>query len=206
MTGILGGTFDPPHKGHVALAKAALEQLPIDELTVLVIEHPGHRGVVADPQTRLRLAQAAFPGMSVRLDPNAFTVDAVRAGGFGEDALFIVGADQAAGFGTWREPEEVLKWVKLAVGTRAGYPLPDLSRFADRVVVVRARVAGRLVERDPQADRGRRADRRSRPAGRGEADPGARALRPLARRYLRTRVTQYGTSGPGGVVNRALTA
>ena len=47
MTGILGGTFDPPHKGHVALAKAALEQLPIDELTVLVIEHPGHRGVVA---------------------------------------------------------------------------------------------------------------------------------------------------------------
>ena len=135
MTGILGGTFDPPHNGHVALAKAALEQLPIDELSVLVIEHPGHRGVVADPQTRLRLAQAAFPGMSVRLDPHAFTVDAVRAGGFGEDALFIVGADQAAGFAHWREPEEVLKWVRLAVGTRSGYPLPDLSRFADRVVV-----------------------------------------------------------------------
>jgi nicotinate-nucleotide adenylyltransferase len=135
VTGILGGTFDPPHKGHVALAKAALEQLPIDDLAVLVIEHPGHRGVVADPQTRLRLAQAAFPGMSVRLDPNAFTVDAVRSGGFGEDALFIVGADQAAGFRQWREPQEVLKWVKLAVGTRAGYRLPDLSRFGDRAVV-----------------------------------------------------------------------
>ena len=56
MTGILGGTFDPPHNGHVALAKAALEQLPIDELVVLVIEHPGHRGVIADPQTRLRIS------------------------------------------------------------------------------------------------------------------------------------------------------
>ena len=134
MTGILGGTFDPPHKGHVALAKAALEQLPIDELAVLVIEHPGHRGVVADPQTRLRLAQAAFPGMNVRLDPNAFTVDAVRAGGFGKDALFVVGADQAADFGRWKEPEEVLKRIKLAVGTRARYPLPDLSRYGDRVV------------------------------------------------------------------------
>jgi nicotinate-nucleotide adenylyltransferase len=134
MSGILGGTFDPPHNGHVALAKAALEQLPIDELVVLVIEHPGHRGVVADPQTRLRLAQAAFPGMNVRLDPHAFTVDAVRAGGFGEHAFFVVGADQAADFGRWREPDEVLKWVKLAVGTRARYPVPDLSRFADRVV------------------------------------------------------------------------
>ncbi|MEP6909505.1 MAG: nicotinate-nicotinamide nucleotide adenylyltransferase [Actinomycetota bacterium] len=135
MTGILGGAFDPPHNGHVALAKAAVEQLPIDDLAILVIEHPGHRGVVADPQTRLRLAQAAFPGMSVRLDPHAFTVDAVREGGFGEDALFVVGADQAAGFGRWRDPDEVLKWVKLAVGTRAGYPVPDLTRYGDRVVV-----------------------------------------------------------------------
>jgi len=134
VIGILGGTFDPPHNGHVALATAALAQLRIDELSVLVIEQPGHRGVVADPQTRLRLAEAAFPEMSVRLDPHAFTVDAVRAGGFGEDALFIVGADQAAGFGQWREPDEILKRVKLAVGTRSGYPLPDLSRFGDRVV------------------------------------------------------------------------
>lgn len=134
MIGILGGTFDPPHNGHVALAKAALEQLRIDELTVLVAEHPGHRGVVADPETRLRLAQAAFPGMDVRLDPHPFTVDAVRDERFGKDALFVVGADQAAEFGRWREPDEVLKWVKLAIGTRAGYPLPDLSAYGDRVV------------------------------------------------------------------------
>jgi nicotinate-nucleotide adenylyltransferase len=134
VKGILGGAFDPPHNGHVALAKAALERLPIDELAVLVAEHPGHRGVVAPPEMRLRLAEAAFPGMEVRLDPHAFTVDAVRDGSFGEDALFVVGADQAAEFGRWHEPEEVLKWVKLAIGTRAGYPLPDLSRYGDRVV------------------------------------------------------------------------
>ena len=134
MTGILGGTFDPPHNGHVALAKAAFEQLPIEELTVLVAEHPGHRGVVADPEARLRLAEAAFPGMDVQLDPHPFTVDAVWDNRFGEDALFVVGADQAAEFSHWREPEEVLKWVKLAVGTRAGYPLPDLSLYNDRIV------------------------------------------------------------------------
>lgn len=131
MKGILGGTFDPPHNGHVALAEAARTQLPIEELEIWVEEHPGHRGVVADPEARLKMAQAAFPGLTVRLDPNPFTVEAVRGR---EEALFVVGADQAADFATWKEPEEVLRWVKLAVGTRGGYELPDLSRWGDRVV------------------------------------------------------------------------
>jgi nicotinate-nucleotide adenylyltransferase len=134
--GILGGTFDPPHNGHVALAKAALLQLPIDRLVVLVAENPGHREVVADADTRFRLAQAAFPDAEVQLDPHPFTVDAVRDGRYG-DAVFIVGADQGAAFGSWKEPDEVLKHVKLAVGTRSGYPEPKLEPYGDRVVPIR---------------------------------------------------------------------
>jgi nicotinate-nucleotide adenylyltransferase len=135
VTGILGGTFDPPQNGHVALAGAALERLPLDRLLALVAEHPGHRQVVADAQTRLRLAQAAFAELpaEVVLDPNAFTVDAVRGGRFGE-AIFVVGADEGAAFPTWKEPDEVLRWVRLAVGTRSGYPPPDLLRYGDRVL------------------------------------------------------------------------
>jgi nicotinate-nucleotide adenylyltransferase len=133
-TGILGGTFDPPQNGHLALARAALEQLPIDRLVVLVAADPGHREVVADAATRLRLAEAAFSGLGeVVLDPNAFTVEAVRDARFG-DAIFIVGADEGAAFPGWKEPEEVLRAVKLAVGTRSGYPPPDLERFGDGVV------------------------------------------------------------------------
>ena len=134
MTGILGGAFDPPHNGHVALARAALEQLPIDRLVVLVVAHPGHRGVVADAESRLRLAQVAFGDLSadVVLDDHAFTVDAVRGGRFG-DAVFIVGADEGAAFPTWKDPDEVLRWVRLAVGTRSGYPPPDLAPYGDRV-------------------------------------------------------------------------
>jgi nicotinate-nucleotide adenylyltransferase len=131
MKGILGGTFDPPHNGHVALAEAARKQLPLDELEIWVQEQPGHRGVFADSETRLELAKAAFPGLDVRLEPNPFTVDAVRGG---EESLFIVGADQAADFERWKDPDEVLEWVKLAVGTRGGYEMPDLSRWGDRVV------------------------------------------------------------------------
>jgi nicotinate-nucleotide adenylyltransferase len=134
VTGILGGTFDPPHNGHVALARAALEQLPIDRLVVLVAANPGHRQVFAGPEDRLRLAEAAFESLpaEVVLDDNAFTVDAVRGGRFG-DALFVVGADEGAAFPGWKEPEEVLRWVKLAVGTRSGYPPPDLERYGDRI-------------------------------------------------------------------------
>ena len=102
---------------------------------MLVAADPGHRTVLADAGERLRLAQAAFEDLpaEVVLDENAFTVDAVRDGRFGE-ALFVVGADEGAAFPGWKEPEEVLRWVRLAVGTRSGVPPPDLSRYGDRVV------------------------------------------------------------------------
>ena len=83
----------------------------------------------------MELARAAFAGLpaEVVLDPHPFTADAVRGGRFGE-AMFIVGADEGAAFPTWKDPEEVLRWVRLAVGTRSGYPPADLARYGDRIV------------------------------------------------------------------------
>jgi nicotinate-nucleotide adenylyltransferase len=135
-TGILGGIFDPPHNGHLALARVALAELPIDRLVVLVAAAPGHRTTVAPADARLALARAAFAELpaEVELDEHAFTVDAVRDGRFG-DAYFVVGADEGADFPTWKEPDEVLRRVRLAVGTRSGYPPADLDRYdRDRVV------------------------------------------------------------------------
>jgi len=57
----------------------------------------------------------------------------VRGGRFG-DAVFVVGADEGAAFPLWKEPDEILRWVRLAVGTRSGYPPPDLERYGDRVI------------------------------------------------------------------------
>jgi nicotinate-nucleotide adenylyltransferase len=133
-TGLLGGRFDPPQNGHVALGRAALDELPIGRLVVLVAAAPGHRGVVAPAEARLQLARAAFGfADEVVLDEHAFTVDTVAGGRFG-DAIFIVGADEGAAFPTWKEPDEVLRRVRLAVGTRSGYPPPDLERYGDRVL------------------------------------------------------------------------
>jgi nicotinate-nucleotide adenylyltransferase len=136
VIGVLGGTFDPPHNGHVALAEAALRELGLDELVVLLVANPAHRSSVEDAETRQQLAEAAFvavPRARVEWDENPYTVDAVKGGRFG-DAVFVVGADEGAAFPGWHDPDEILRWVKLAVGTRSGYPPPDLEPYGDRVI------------------------------------------------------------------------
>ena len=139
MIGVLGGTFDPPHNGHVALAEGALRQLGLDELVFLLVTDPGHRGAIEDADTRERLAQAAFAGIPrtrLERDEHPYTVDAVCGGRFG-DAVFVVGADEGSAFPSWKDPDEVLRWVKLAVGSRSGHAPPDLERYGDRVVSFR---------------------------------------------------------------------
>jgi nicotinate-nucleotide adenylyltransferase len=129
-TGVLGGVFDPPHLGHLALARGAVQAFGLDWLLILVASRPGHKGVVLDAAARLRLAQAAFadvPGAEVRPDDHAFTIDLVEGGAY-RDALFVVGADELVAFPAWKEPQRVLDEVRLAVGTRPGYPREQLER------------------------------------------------------------------------------
>jgi nicotinate-nucleotide adenylyltransferase len=136
VIGILGGTFDPPHNGHTALAEAAMQELGIEELVALLAAKPGHRSCAESADVRERLAEAAFadlPNTRVVRDEHPYTVDAVSGGRFG-DAVFIVGADEGAAFPSWKSPDEILRWVRLAVGTRSGYPPPDLARYGDRIV------------------------------------------------------------------------
>jgi nicotinate-nucleotide adenylyltransferase len=120
VTGLFGGAFDPPHVGHVAVASAAKAAFDLPSLVVLVAERPGHKDTSLPAATRLELARAAFPDEEVRLDPYPRTIDLLRAEQF-DDPLFVVGADQFAGFLSWREPEGVLELTRLAVATRPGY-------------------------------------------------------------------------------------
>jgi len=122
MIGLYGGSFDPPHRGHVELARRAKEELGLDRLVVLVSADPGHKHVATPADVRLRLARAAFPGDEVVLDEHARTVDTLRAHPEWQDAVFLIGADEFADFLTWKEPNEVLRRVRLAVATRPGFP------------------------------------------------------------------------------------
>ncbi len=131
MTGLLGGAFDPPHNGHLLLADEAVRRFRLDRLVVVVTGVAPHKEVETDPELRYRLAVAAFAGRpSVEVSRHeldrpgpSYTVDTARwaAGRYG-DAIFLVGADEFASFLAWKDPDEVLRHVRLGVATRPGYP------------------------------------------------------------------------------------
>ncbi len=128
--GILGGAFDPPHNGHVALAREAIDHFRVDRLLIRVIAEPGHKDVETAPQIRLLLAELAFAAIDeaeVTLDPFPRTVDSLEALGL-DDPLFLIGADELAAFPTWVRPERVLELARLGAATRPGSDNAELER------------------------------------------------------------------------------
>ncbi len=125
--GLYGGSFDPPHRGHVELARRAKEELGLGPLLVLVSADPGHKHVDTPADVRLRLAQAAFPGDEVLLDEYPRTIDLLRAHPEWNEPVFLIGADQFRSFLSWKEPDEVLRLARLAVATRPGFPRDELE-------------------------------------------------------------------------------
>lgn len=122
--GILGGVFDPPHVGHVALARAAIDRLELARLLVLVVADPGHKRATTPADARLELARLAFadvPEATVELDRHARTVDSLEERK-PENAVFIVGADEFVDLVHWKRPERVLELVSLAVAMRPDVP------------------------------------------------------------------------------------
>jgi nicotinate-nucleotide adenylyltransferase len=141
--GILGGVFDPPHVGHVALARAAVAELGLHELLVLVVADPGHKAATTPAETRLELTRLAFedvPEATVELDRHARTVDSLEERR-PRDAVFILGADELASFESWKSPECVLELVRLAVAMR-----PGVSRVDVEAVRQRLRAGDRIIE------------------------------------------------------------
>jgi nicotinate-nucleotide adenylyltransferase len=132
VTGLLGGTFNPPHNGHVALARAAKEQFTFDEFVVLVAVRPGHKRVELDVDTRIELVRAAFPDDVVERDEHERTVDALRDGRW-DDPVFLIGADEFCDFLTWKDPEGVLERARVAVATRPGYPRERLDKVLTKL-------------------------------------------------------------------------
>jgi nicotinate-nucleotide adenylyltransferase len=128
MTGVLGGRFDPPHLGHLALARAATEQLELERLHVTVVADAAHKPSEAAAEHRLAMARLTFAELDavVELEEHRYTLDALEARAYA-DPIFLMGADELAALSTWKRPDRVLELARLGVAARPGQPLPVAS-------------------------------------------------------------------------------
>jgi nicotinate-nucleotide adenylyltransferase len=154
--GLLGGTFNPPHIGHLVCASEAIAQLELDEVAFVPVHQPPHKEIADDPgvEARVELTRRAVAGNSrlwvSRVDADvpgrSYTVDTLRRlheSSPADDLTFIMGGDMAYSLPTWHEPEQVLALATLGVAERseicradiverlAGLPGADQIRFFD---------------------------------------------------------------------------
>src|SRR5258708_30435387 len=134
MIGILGGTFDPVHNAHLAMAGAALRELGLDEILWIPTGAPGYRHApIASAEHRLAMLKLALAGephyrIDIReLAPGAsgYTVDTLKSLrseiGSADSLYLLMGADQYAALPTWHRPDELKKLARIAVFARPGF-------------------------------------------------------------------------------------
>jgi len=135
--GLLGGTFNPPHLGHLVCAQEALLQLELDRLLLVPAATPPHKAIVADPgvEHRVAMCDAAVAdddrfGVS-RADADragpAYSVDLLRSLAGADELTFVVGGDMAQSLPAWRDPEGILELAQLGVAEREGVRRADIA-------------------------------------------------------------------------------
>jgi nicotinate-nucleotide adenylyltransferase len=143
--GLLGGTFNPPHIGHLVCATQALSALELDQVRFVPVHQPPHKEVHADPgvdhrvelcrravadddRLSVSLIEAEVPGPSYTVD----TLSRLHDRCPGDQLTFIVGGDMALSLPAWREPAAILSLATLGVAEREGVRRADIAeRLAD---------------------------------------------------------------------------
>jgi nicotinate-nucleotide adenylyltransferase len=138
--GVLGGAFNPPHLGHLLLAQEAIDALGLDELVLIPTGVAPHKRIEPEPGAEMRLemtrravagaermrasdVEVAREGPSFAYRTLELLVDELQ----GSELIFVMGADVAAGLGSWRRPERVLELARVAIAEREGVERADVD-------------------------------------------------------------------------------
>jgi len=136
--GIFGGTFDPIHIGHLAVAERACDELGLDQVVFVPALRPPHKphrriSGIKDRLAMLTLAIAnndrfAWSDVDMQCDEPSYTVtmlERIDRQFTGAELFFIIGEDSLRDFGTWHQPEHILRLTRLAVAARPGVVVTD---------------------------------------------------------------------------------
>jgi nicotinate-nucleotide adenylyltransferase len=138
MIGLLGGTFDPVHNAHLAMAGAALDELRLEKILFMPTGAPRYRTpAVASGEQRVAMLELALAGepryeidaRELAAGASGYTVDTLRELrlelGAATPLYLLIGADQYAKLDTWHRPQDVQKLARIAVYARPGWDITD---------------------------------------------------------------------------------
>ena len=148
--GLLGGTFDPVHFGHLLLAEQCREQCGLDAVWFLPAGSPPHkRRDVTPGKERLEMLQLAIAGheafsvsdRELKREGTTYTVDTLtelHAEQPDAELFFLVGGDSLHDLPTWREPKRILELATIVAVNRGDRPLPDVKAICEKLKVAEA--------------------------------------------------------------------
>jgi nicotinate-nucleotide adenylyltransferase len=157
--GILGGTFNPIHIGHLILAEEAREKLGLDRIIFVPTHMPPHKdnSDIAPANARLKMLKLAIAGnkyfsvsdIEIKRAGRSYTIDTVRElqKQFPEHKLyFIIGSDLLKYVDDWKDLDEITRIVKFIVATRPNFPLEDIFAYAASKLTGVSTIAIRAVD------------------------------------------------------------
>lgn len=146
--GILGGTFNPIHIGHLILAEEAREKLGLDKVIFVPTFLPPHKdnSNIAPASDRLTMIKLAIEGnkyfivsdLEIKRNGRSYTIDTIKEfkDKFGSDDLyFIIGSDLLKYLEEWKDLNEIIKIVKFIAATRPGYPLEKIPSYINTLPI-----------------------------------------------------------------------
>jgi nicotinate-nucleotide adenylyltransferase len=152
--GVLGGTFDPVHRGHIMVAEEARASLTLSRLLMVPAGSPPFKGYkpIASAEHRLAMLRLAVAGMTgievstieIERPGPSYTVDTIAAlrkqYGKDDEIYFIIGRDSLEQFPDWREPARIISLCMLAAVPRPGWDQPDMQVMEGRLPGISERI------------------------------------------------------------------
>jgi nicotinate-nucleotide adenylyltransferase len=164
--GIFGGTFNPPHYGHLIVAEFIREEVGLDKIIFIPCSIPPHKqnneylSQIASPEHRFKMVKLAITGnkffevsdIEINRGGVSYTIDTVNyfVSNFPEEKFYLlIGADQFAEFHTWRKPDEIVQKVNLIVFNRPGFVIPktEFSKFATFITIPNIEISASTIRK-----------------------------------------------------------